>query len=289
MRLPCPAAAERLGGEELHLGVRLIRVHETGRVHLHAVHVDGLRADGDGHLDAVARAVVAVRGGLPEQVRTVLRQEAVLAEVRAEAAGRDADGALHLLRLAALHVLHAAHTRAVREQLRRLRLHRDLRAAVLLLRDRLQGLHQRVRDGHARELLLAAVRAGLRVAAEAGHEGEVELEVVLEPLDARAGLVAQHLGEVLTAGAATERVRDEDLRRVRDARVPLRARHGTVDAARRLRAVPAEERVLVQDEHLAAGLEHGVGRGEAAEAAANHDHLVRHPSGGLRAERFLPT
>lgn len=59
----------------------------------------------------------------------------------------------------------------------------DAGALGALLADLLELLHEGVGDGHAGETLLAAVGAGLGVATEAGEEGEIEVEAVLEPVD----------------------------------------------------------------------------------------------------------
>ena len=106
----CMASAAR----NLILASASSRLHEAGGVDLHPLQVDGLRADllaGTGsptnaacdwrqdrvqrlhggigrrlaHLDAIARAVLAVGGGQVQQVGAVLGQQGVLGEVGAEA------------------------------------------------------------------------------------------------------------------------------------------------------------------------------------------------------------
>mmetsp|Transcript_126763 Transcript_126763/g.364584 ORF Transcript_126763/g.364584 Transcript_126763/m.364584 type:complete len:245 (-) Transcript_126763:719-1453(-) len=52
--------AESLGSQELDLRVRIVRLHQAGRVDLHPLEVDSAAADGFAHLDAVAGAVLAV-------------------------------------------------------------------------------------------------------------------------------------------------------------------------------------------------------------------------------------
>ena len=74
---------------------------------------------------------------------------------------------------------------------------------VLLFGDLLELLHERVGDGHARELLLAAVGALLGVAAEAGNEGEVQAEVVDEPLHAGPALVDEGVRKPMLARTLT--------------------------------------------------------------------------------------
>ena len=52
---------------------------------LHPLQVDRLGVDALTHLDAIARAVLTVRGRQVKQVRAVLREQGVRAEVRTEA------------------------------------------------------------------------------------------------------------------------------------------------------------------------------------------------------------
>jgi hypothetical protein len=54
------AATECLGCEELDLGVGVLRVNETGRVHLHFLKIDALSTDLEDHLVAVTGTVLAV-------------------------------------------------------------------------------------------------------------------------------------------------------------------------------------------------------------------------------------
>jgi len=50
-------------GTNLDLGVGLLGVNETSGVDLDLLHVDGVCAEGEGHLDTVTGRVVAVGGG----------------------------------------------------------------------------------------------------------------------------------------------------------------------------------------------------------------------------------
>ena len=52
----------------------------------------------------------------------------------------------------------------------------------LLLSRLLQHLDQGVGDGHARESLLASVGAGLRVATQACHQGQIQVELLHQPV-----------------------------------------------------------------------------------------------------------
>jgi hypothetical protein len=54
------ATAERLGGEELDLGIGVLGVNETSGVHLYFLEVDALAADFQHHLVSVTSTVLAV-------------------------------------------------------------------------------------------------------------------------------------------------------------------------------------------------------------------------------------
>merc|ERR1719473_1184312 len=56
-------APQRLRRQELHLRVGVVWFHQARRVHLHPLQVDSRGADLLAHLDGVARAVLAIRGG----------------------------------------------------------------------------------------------------------------------------------------------------------------------------------------------------------------------------------
>lgn len=60
----------------------------------------------------------------------------------------------------------------------------------------LDGLHEGVGDGHARHLFLATVSSGEGVSSETGDEREIELELILEPLDGRCRATGEDLDEV---------------------------------------------------------------------------------------------
>mmetsp|Transcript_22650 Transcript_22650/g.52790 ORF Transcript_22650/g.52790 Transcript_22650/m.52790 type:complete len:230 (+) Transcript_22650:625-1314(+) len=69
------AAAERLSGEELQLGVRLLWVHQTSWVHLHGLEIDHAGANFDSHFDAITSAVIAIGSGKVHNVRAVLLED----------------------------------------------------------------------------------------------------------------------------------------------------------------------------------------------------------------------
>jgi hypothetical protein len=104
--------AERLGGQELDLGVGLVGVDEAGRVDLDLLHVDGPSADLGGHLVAVAGAVRAVGRREREGVRPVLGEEAVVGKVGGVTSRCEDDGASLLVALA-IDLVHAAGDGAV--------------------------------------------------------------------------------------------------------------------------------------------------------------------------------
>jgi hypothetical protein len=90
---------------------------------------------------------------------------------------------------------------------------------------------------------VATVCTGLGVATKTGHEGEVEVENILEPLDGSRGLVGEDLDEVgacLVTGRL-EGIIVELLDAVCDSGVYLCAGESTVDARSGLCGVAAEE------------------------------------------------
>merc|ERR1719456_310173 len=135
----------------------------------------------------------------------------------------------------------------------------------------------------------SAPRARLGVAAEASDQGEVEAEVVHEPLHVRPGVVAEHLDDLRLLGAAAESVRIEGLVGVEDPTHALRARVRPIDAGRRLRRVAAAEGRLVQEDDPASVLEDRVGRRDPREPATNHDRLGRRENSRHREKASSPT
>ena len=275
--------SEGLRGQELHLGIGIVRLHQTGGVHLDPLEVNGGCTDGLSHLDGITSAVLAVGGGEVEQVRPVRGQEGIGAKVGAETAGGEDHRAELLHGLAGLLVLAANHGAGIDEQLVHLRLRHDA-SSVGFLSNLLQHLDQRIGDGHSWEALLAAVRAGLGVPSQARDEGEIEVELVHEPVNIRSAVGTQHLGKLRLLRAALQRVGNEDFRCVRDGLSFLRLGPGTVDAAGGLGAVPSAEGGLVQQNGAATKLHHGVGGGHACQAAAYHDHLIGRENCGHGAE-----
>mmetsp|Transcript_91627 Transcript_91627/g.237451 ORF Transcript_91627/g.237451 Transcript_91627/m.237451 type:complete len:221 (+) Transcript_91627:204-866(+) len=78
-------ATERLGSEELDLGIRIIWLHEAGGMHLDPLEVNAFAADCLSHLDAIAGAMLPVGGWQMHEVRAVLRKQRLLGEVGTEA------------------------------------------------------------------------------------------------------------------------------------------------------------------------------------------------------------
>merc|ERR1719460_1669738 len=223
-----------------------------------------------------------------EQIRAVLGEVSVSREIGAEASRAHDDRAVLLVGHARLLVLAANDRLAVAEEAEHPRLVDDA-SAVRGLRNLLEALHERVRDRHPREALSATVRALLRVTAETSNQRQVEVELLDEPLNARAGLVAHHLRNLRLLRATLERVSQEDLTAVGNALGLLRRSASAVDAGRSLRGVAAAEGRLVEDDTTPAVLEDGVGRGEARETTANDNALVcredlRHLKKGTKAQ-----
>merc|ERR1719217_63693 len=264
---------ESLGRQELHLGVGIVRLHKTRRVHLHPLQIDRLRADALTHLDAVASAMLAVRGREVEQIRAVLREVSVSREIGSESSRAHDHRAVLLVGHARLLVLAANDRLAVAEEVEHPRLVDDARA-VRRFRNLLKALHQRVRDRHPREALRATVRALLRVTAETSNQRQVQVELLDEPLNARTRLVAHHLRNLWLLRPALEGVAQEDVAVVDDALLLLRRSARTVDSGRCLRGVSTAEGRLVKDDNAPAVLHDRVGCREARKTAANDNALV---------------
>mmetsp|Transcript_84961 Transcript_84961/g.182118 ORF Transcript_84961/g.182118 Transcript_84961/m.182118 type:complete len:236 (-) Transcript_84961:44-751(-) len=209
-----------------------------------------------------------------QEVGAVLGQQRLGGEVRAEATRRKDDRAMFLEIDTTFLIDETNAGVPVHEKLAGARLRDDPRL-VGLLRYLLHHLDQSIRDGHAREALLATVRTGCRVAAETGHQGEVEVEPLNQPVDICATVAAENLNHLGLLSAALQGVRGEELDGVIDARCLLSLGGRTVNAARRFSRVPPAEGGLVHQDHLSSVLQDCVSRGHARQATAYDDGLVR--------------
>ena len=190
--------AERLRGQELDLRLGLVGVDEAGRVHLDLLEVDGARADGERHLLTITGTVLAIGGGEIPVLGAVLLEEGVRGEVGSVATGREDDGAIRGVGLALVLVLDTDNsTCLVLDELGDARLLLDLDARRGALREVLKTFHLGVGDDHARELSVATVCSGMRVATEASDLGEVEGELILEPVNGVAGLTSENADKVI--------------------------------------------------------------------------------------------
>ena len=79
---------------------------------------------------------------------------------------------------------------------------------------------------------MAAVSPGLRMTTQAGDQGEIEVEDILQPLDSSGRLVGKNLDEIWSRLVARrlQGVIIELLDAVSDAQVDLRPRKGAVDS-----------------------------------------------------------
>ena len=190
--------AERLRGEELDLRLGLVGVDEAGRVHLDLLEVDGARADGERHLLTITGTVLAVGGGEIPVLGAVLLEEGVGGEVGGVATGREDDGTICSVGLALVLVLDTDNsTCLVLDELGDARLLLDLDARRGALREVFETFHLGVGDDHARELSVATVCSGMGLATETSDLGEVEGELVLEPVDGIAGLTGENADKVV--------------------------------------------------------------------------------------------
>mmetsp|Transcript_28263 Transcript_28263/g.71504 ORF Transcript_28263/g.71504 Transcript_28263/m.71504 type:complete len:239 (-) Transcript_28263:11-727(-) len=152
--------AQRLGCQELDLGVRVIGFHQACGVNLHPLEVNALSADRLPHLDAITCAMLTIGGWQVHKVRTILREQRLLREVRAEPSGGKDHWPVLLEVQAALLVDQPddASPIGARQQLVSTRLRNDP-GLVRTLGNLLDHLDQGVSNCHAREALLPAVRS----------------------------------------------------------------------------------------------------------------------------------
>mmetsp|Transcript_38607 Transcript_38607/g.94737 ORF Transcript_38607/g.94737 Transcript_38607/m.94737 type:complete len:464 (-) Transcript_38607:242-1633(-) len=191
-----PDTTESLSSQKLDLRIRLIRMHQAGRVDLHPLQIHGVAAHPHRHLDPVTSAVLTIGGGQVGQVRSMGLQERVRGEVCTEPARSQNDRPVGLALLAILSlVLHPGH-RSVRprDQLGHRGLLQDLRPVRALLH-LLKLLDQSVGDGHSRELLSASVGSRLRVATQSRQKRKIQIKP-LQPLDRRPALMGQDLHQI---------------------------------------------------------------------------------------------
>ena len=74
-------ATERLSSQELDLGVRLVRVDETSRVHLNLLEINSRSTSGHSKLLPITSAMLAIRSRQIPQLRTMLLKQRVLREI----------------------------------------------------------------------------------------------------------------------------------------------------------------------------------------------------------------
>mmetsp|Transcript_35759 Transcript_35759/g.77247 ORF Transcript_35759/g.77247 Transcript_35759/m.77247 type:complete len:277 (+) Transcript_35759:266-1096(+) len=222
--------AQRLSRQELHLGIWVIGLHQTSRMHLDPFKVDGGSSNGLSHLDSIACAMLSVGGGQVQQVGAVRGQQGVGPKVRAEAARGQNHGAKLLHHLSSLSVLTSHHIAAVLEQFEDLSLRNDP-GTVGLLRHLLQHLDQGIGDGHSRETLLATVGAGSGMSTQSGQQRHVKIELVHQPVHIRSTVATEHFHQLRLLGATLQGVGGEELDGVLHLLGLLRLRLSTVDAA----------------------------------------------------------
>mmetsp|Transcript_9678 Transcript_9678/g.33396 ORF Transcript_9678/g.33396 Transcript_9678/m.33396 type:complete len:609 (+) Transcript_9678:2632-4458(+) len=291
---------ERLGGQELDLGVGLRGVDEAGGVDLDPVDVDVGGAHGLGHLDSVSGAVLAVGGGQVLDVRPDLDEDGVVVKISPKASGGDDHRPVELLPLSALQLVLQPDDLAARvpDEVLGGGLGDDPGLLSLgLLLNLLQRLHERVGDGEPGELLLATVGPREGMAAHERQLGEVQLEALHEPVHSGAGAVRQDVckwlgvlwwGRVLQSARGLQDILLKGHGAVVDVLVHLGLGQRSADPAGRLRGVSSQEGHLVHQSDAAAVLDDGVGGGEPGEAASYDNHAGAHGScvGLLKVRRL---
>lgn len=189
-------APQCLSSECLDFVIRSFGVDQSSGVHLNLFDVAKAAADFDRHFDSVAGAVAAVGGCELLQVWSVLVEQRVFSVVCSVAAGADDDGAVLGVFLAFDVFLLAPDDNAI--LLQQFKDGGLVDNGAFLLVDFLnlfQSLQKSHGDRHAGEEFLSAVGTFGTVASQLGHEAEVDLERVFQPLDGVPGLEGQNAAE----------------------------------------------------------------------------------------------
>ena len=152
-------------------------------------------ADGESEFVAVTGAVVTIGGGKAIVLRAVFLEQAVLGKVGSVTTSGEDDRAVCCLRLAVFLVLDTDDRAALGEEFGDASFEDDLDTVRSRLCKVFKALELGIGDDHSRELGTAAVSAGLGVTTKTSDFGEVEGELVLEPVDGVAGLAGQDLDE----------------------------------------------------------------------------------------------
>mmetsp|Transcript_39180 Transcript_39180/g.47435 ORF Transcript_39180/g.47435 Transcript_39180/m.47435 type:complete len:332 (-) Transcript_39180:395-1390(-) len=168
-----------LSSQELHLSIRLVRVHKSGRVNLNALHIYTVSSNSHGHLDTISSAVLSVCGGKMREVGPELVQERVGCEVSSESTSGDHNWSELFVNLSVFLVSAADDVLPFLDQVGHAGLRDDTSLLSLgILLALLESLKQSVSDCESWELLFATVSAGLRVTAKTRDKRKVKTEVV---------------------------------------------------------------------------------------------------------------
>merc|ERR1719323_1440355 len=135
--------------------------------------------------------MLTIGGGQVHEIGSILRKQRVLCEISTKATRAENDWALLINRLAILLVDQTcACTRCAHEQLIGTCLGDNL-CLVSAFCNLLNHLDQRIGDGHAREALLSTMRSRHRMATKTCHKGEIEVELLDQPIDIRATVATE--------------------------------------------------------------------------------------------------
>mmetsp|Transcript_37621 Transcript_37621/g.87914 ORF Transcript_37621/g.87914 Transcript_37621/m.87914 type:complete len:296 (+) Transcript_37621:521-1408(+) len=244
--------SQGLGSQELHLGVRLVWVHKSCGMDLHSGEVDHTSPDSLGHLDPVARAMLSVGGRQVAEIRAVLHQHRVATEIGTVAASCEDDETMFRIHLAVLFVVHTSDAAVLGlVQSSDASFHDEACTTILFAACLFEGLHQSVRDRHAREALLPAVGAREGVPTKARHKGQIKSKLVGQPLDCGPALVSEHLvqrGGLPVWGSLRGRDRcvfQELVRAVLDAQADLSLGQSPVDSRGGLNGIAAHKGLFI--------------------------------------------
>mmetsp|Transcript_39680 Transcript_39680/g.86628 ORF Transcript_39680/g.86628 Transcript_39680/m.86628 type:complete len:217 (-) Transcript_39680:359-1009(-) len=167
-------ATQGLSSQKLDLGIRLIRVHQAGRVDLHPLQIHCVASHAHSHLNAITSAVLTVGGRQVGQIRSVGLQDRVGSEISTEPSCGEDHRAIRLALLPILSlVLHPSH-RTIRtsDQLGHGGLLQNL-CPIRALLHFLKLLDESIGDRHARELLATSVGSRLRVATQSSEQRQI--------------------------------------------------------------------------------------------------------------------
>mmetsp|Transcript_4263 Transcript_4263/g.6923 ORF Transcript_4263/g.6923 Transcript_4263/m.6923 type:complete len:333 (+) Transcript_4263:838-1836(+) len=262
-------------GKELDFSIRLLWVNQSCRMDLDPFKIHSVCSHCHRHFQTIPSAMISISRWQMCQVRAMLDQQRIGAEVCAEAARANDYGPVFLNCVAipggTLDTDHVAS--GIFEKLFYLCLQHDFRS-VRFLGNLLKFLHQGVSNRHSWEAFFAPMCARVRMTSQSRNKTQIEVEFIYQPIHGWRRLAAKYLYQIRTLRSSTHRVFSKGFWTVFNLQFTLRFCESAVDATGCLGTVATEESILVDDAHLHAMLEHCMRCGHAAEAATYNDDLL---------------